>query len=572
VINDVSLRPASRRDRALTALDQIRALVTDGDLPDAIQKLDSLRTTLAEWQDSLTSDINGARSWLDKALSDDLLLFNVETAKRYLDQWANASTRGEDRELEYYRKQVNDRTRQKQAALQARGVVAHCEELWKKASELEMTEQPAHPDFLLPNYYTKARDITAAAYAEYPDNADLGVLMQKAERLRGNKTLAAQIYRMAVGEEKYSEAIRELAKLTDTDLIPRYQLANDGLEQDFKTVERMISVINARTDLNTLARNWAVKKGGELLYTVEQHLAAHQPQAALDAVRKRPAIDEFLSTEERTQIQELERQAESELRKLEHAERRARQAITLAAWDVYQEARGIYEWSPVVEEAKQALVAELGKRLEQVVVEAEQAFVDKQMPLVQQLCQNAQRDYAGKDPSLDEWLNRLNDLDWQAGAYQEYLRDATAALDEIKQLLWQDASAASDLLAQLETSYHEMILADLPDLSTVRVNVRARLAAEATYNRLYTLMFSQKPEEIQPGIDSIASSDDPQLRQLGEDLELHLTFIQARTEAANGDYQKAFEMMLPVASAMNHPNQQEARTLISEYREKLKAV
>ena len=103
--------------------------------------------------------------------------------------WSTPDKQEDDQreDLDQYQERVDQRILQKKTDLQVRGVTAHCEDLWRSAKELEHGDQPPRPEFLLENYYTKARDMATAAHGEYPDEAKLDGLFQKAERLLKNR-------------------------------------------------------------------------------------------------------------------------------------------------------------------------------------------------------------------------------------------------------------------------------------------------------------------------------------------------------------------------------------------------
>lgn len=567
-MNNMVSSSSPKRDRVLNSLEQIRASITAGKLDDALRQADGLRELLADWHRSMVDEIAAARAWLDEALQADLLLLNVETANKHLGQWENAVVESDNSELIQYKAQVQERARRKQAQLQTRGVIAHCEELWSKAHELERGQQPAHPDFLLTNYYTRARDVAAAAHTNDQESADLDVLLQKAERLRANKVLASRIYREALEEERYADALNDLTKLAADDLLPRYRAEQPGAAP--LTYVGMVSIDEARPELDAQAREWAAKKGRDALRKAEENLNAFQPQAALEALQAREALDRFLTETTRQQFAQLDQRARDEVRMLQHAERRAQEALNmieedaLNAWEIYVEARTIYEGAPSLEGAHPAIVGALNRQLKQRMAEAEQAFGRKQMELVQQLYQKAQQDYTGKDRSLDELLDRMAEVEWQARTYQEYLQNANTTLEQIKRLMQTDVVTAGELLQQLE-GYPDIVLEALPSLTKVRADVTKQMEIETTYSHLYNLLYSDSRAEIEQGIaDAGKQTRDPRFQQLARALEVHLAFLGAQEAQAAGEHDRALELVASVAESGGHPDQDAAQKLMHE--------
>jgi hypothetical protein len=553
------------RDRALAAVDQIRAAIAGEDLQQALEKIDALQELLADWKRS------DARDWLEENLHSDLLTFNIEAANQRLAQWQSAVKDGGERELDHYRQRVTERARQKQGDLQARGVIAHCEDLWRKVSELERADPPGHPDHLLKNYLIKARDVATAATAETPGNPSLESLLQRADRFVTQKTALGRIYRDALDHDRYAEALEALERVLPGDLIPRFRVIADLTSKDSTAFDRMVTPAEAREELERLAWVWAADQALTLMQRADEALRGFQPQAALEKLAGRDRLDRFLKEDVRAELRAVEARATHDLRLLETAERRARQALRLAdenpigAWDLYAEAHQTYSGAPTLNPTRERIIAGMVRQLEQALEDAENAFNSKRMEQVIEIGGAAQTHFTGKDPSLEGLLTRLEEYRWQAQTYQDYLRSAAQMLDQIQELVYRDIVQAGELLGQLDSTYPPVVLEDLPALADVRAEVRRRLNAEVMYNQLYKLLLSGNTEEIARGIAATeSSSGEARFAQLKDALELHLTFLDARRHYADGQSARALPLLQVVAASPGHPDAPAARDLIEE--------
>jgi hypothetical protein len=331
-----------------------------------------------------------------------------------------------------------------------------------------------------------------------------------------------------------------------------------------------VPILEAREEIERLARLWAADRAAAVVQAGGEALENYRPQAALDALIGREQYEPFLREDLRLQLRELERGANEGLRLLEQAERRARQAQRLAdenplgAWNLYVESYQTYPGAPALVPTRQTIIAALGGQLERLAVEAEQAFMDKQMDRVEAIYRESRLSYVDKDPSLDALLARLEEANWQAQTYKEYLRNANDMLGQIQELIWQDVMQAGELLGQLE-NYPPIVLEELQSLPSVRAEVRRRLNAEVLYNQLYKLLLSNNQAEIERGITAAANNgDEPRFRQLRADLELHLSYLEARRQYATGEIEKALPRLEAIANAPGHPDQSGARDLLDD--------
>jgi len=556
------------RERALATVDQIRDALTNDDLQAAVDKIDQLQTQLADWKR------REARQWLDEALRADLLLFNQDAAKKRLQQWADAITDPDNAELASYRERVDKRAQQKQADLQARGVSAHCTELWDEAARLEAGDNPPKPGFALTQFYAKARDVVAAAVSEHPNNATLSVLFQRAERLHDEKTKADTIYKIAIENDRYADALDLLDSMDVVTLIPAYRVVVEANSPDLLRFDRMLPIFEAREEITKRGQMWSTERAEEMRVQANTLLDQYQPQAALDALGDRKLVSRFVSEKINQALRDLETRASTDLRLLEQAERRARQAQRLAAdnalgaWELLVEAYETYAGATALAEARQTIVGAMVERLQGLVREAEAAFNQKRMDRIQRIYQGARLDYADKDETLDEWLAHLAEFDRQARAYEDYRRNAQGLLERIRQVMWEDAAAAGELLSELD-GYPPIVLDDLDGLADVRADVRRRLNMEVVYNQLRGLLASKTIAEIETGIQSAAPyADEDRFARLLDWLDVHRAYLEARAAYDAGDDTQALALLDEVAQFDDHPDQNDAQSLAAQIRQK----
>jgi tetratricopeptide (TPR) repeat protein len=354
------------------------------------------------------------------------------------------------------------------------------------------------------------------------------------------------------------------------DRVPRFRVV--GTEDDRRTVfVGMISYRDAQEDLTRRGRAWADQHIARVIQDVHDHLEAYDPQAALDVLAARKRVERFAEDEISEKLRSFEQRANEDLRKRQHAERRSAQAIQLleqgnplGAWDIYREAYAVYSGAPSLPETRDAVLAQMISDLETMIVKAEEAFNARLMERIGQIYQSARVDYSDKAPELEGLLSRLEEIDWQARAFTEYRSSASQMLDEMRDLVITDVSAAADMLARLE-EYPVLVLDDLPGLVEVRAAIRRRLNVEMLYNRLYKLLHSDSIEEVEQGVaESADQRDDDRFRQLEFDLETHLNYLNGHLEYAIGQRREALMLFQQVAEHDGHPDQSDAQRLIHE--------
>ncbi|GAB4339081.1 MAG: hypothetical protein Kow00117_20220 [Phototrophicales bacterium] len=337
----------------------------------------------------------------------------------------------------------------------------------------------------------------------------------------------------------------------------------------------MVTIDVAQKELEALGRQWANSRVGTLLQHIHDHLTGFRPQEALKLLRGRKRIERFTETPIRDKLLQLEAQAESDLERLERAEQQAQRALRLmqenplGAWEMYAEAQTTYAGAPSVVEARMMILSRLTNNLKAQIAEAEKAFDAKQMRRIGEIYREARADYSDKAPELEALLSRLEEIDWQARTYLEYLDSASQLLEQLRLVVWEDVSAAGEMLNRLE-EYPAIVLDELSGLSDIRATVRQRLNVEMIYNRLYQLMLSDSVEEVEQAINTAQDhADDPRFRQLIPMLEAHMTYLNAHLEYDLGQLKQALIMFEEVGAYEGHPDQPDANRFADEIRTRL---
>ncbi len=561
----------TRKERALDMLGSIQTALTDDQLKEAIENLETLQAYLTEWMH--THHIESAKTWIDASVQEDLLAFKSDLANQHLQNWQEALDDPTDREFSNYQTRVQERIQKKQAILQVRGVLAHVQELMSEAERIEHGADAPEPAYMMSQFYQKISGIMSAAHSEFPNTVNLDVLFKKAQKLQENKALVAIIYPTAIEQNDYTTALSLLESVQTDYLIPRFIEKTTATSKQVE-FSKMVSISEAKTELRTLAEEWAQSQAQDVMETASGHLASHHPQSAVDSFADRVSFDAFLTDELKEQLNALFKQAEAELDSLQRAEAQSLQAREmvaenpLQAWDVYAKAYHTYQWAEGLSATRETIVQALQKQLEELILQADHAFHARQMEHTQQIFQNAQRIYSQKDVLLDELLLQLEEMDHVSKQYEEYIENATTTLNNVQELLTQDTTAANDLLSQLE-SYPEIVLEAFPDLHQVRAQVNHQLNADRVYGELLNQMYVTDLVEVQKGIEfgTEASQEfegDTRFPLLLQALQIHATFLQAQQHIADDKISQALELIQTVAVATNHPDQPHAQQLIEE--------
>lgn len=570
--------PQSRKDSALSTLEAIRSAIEAENVEAAAEQVSRLKDVVADWQRQ--NRVRNARAWLDEALEADLLTFNTGMAEQHLERWQDAiqatDPNQSNPELDLYRTRVEERVNKKRSALHVRGVVSHCEELFAEAGELERGPNPPDPDFVLKNYYEKARNIAEAAQAENANSPELDVLARRAGRLRMDKLMAANVFRRAIQKDEYIEALNDLDQLPNEFTIPRYTIENPDSSPRKAVFENMVSISKARAEINGMTRRFAEQQVDVAMGEADTLLAAHTPQEAIDLLAKQDHLKPYLDLESRTRFDELQQRARLAQANKERAESLAQQAQQLsnedplAAWDTYAEATNLYEWATPLPAARNAVIQALVHQLETRIEQADRAFDERRMEDVRTITRNIQAQYANKSSELDPLIERAVELEDMTNQYDDYLRNANEIHKQVKELVWQDAVAANDLLSQLE-SFPDIVLEAFPELYQTRAQVNQRLNADNTYAQLYNRLFNTNPTEVMSAIedanDALAEYDnDSRFASLERALKIHLAFIKAMEQVESGNGPAVLEALRSVATAEGHPDQEAAQQLVAQIR------
>lgn len=563
--------PLSRQDYALNLLEQIKAEIENNDVNDAALQLAQLTEHIAEWQNS--ENLKTARVWLDEALQGDLLAFDAGTARDYLKKWTDAADKpDENPELADYRERVEKRAKQKNEALLIRGVMSHSDEILSQAKSLESGSEAPAPDFMLRQYYGKAKNIVLSAQAEHDKNPDLEQLVQRVERLYNNKEVATTIFPMALESKKFSNALNNLEQMPDDFLVPRFTALESASDDIHLQYQGMIQIPIARVEITTLAKTWASKVVTDAIATSQRYLDAHEPQEAVDELDIGTNVEKFLDADQKAILEQTKSNATTQLRNREKAEERAKKALELvendplATWDEYAAAYQLYQWADGLDEARQAAVKGMRSRLTKMAREADVAFHEaRDMARVQEICSRAKTQFSNKDASLNELLQQFDEFEEMIRSYQEYITTGNEIITKVKVNLQDDAVAANDLLTQIE-SYPDFVLEAFDELYDLRVLVNQRLNSNQAYNELYKALFIDHLPDITRAIqETNAVGDqhpgDERFKILENWLKYHMAFISAVKQFERGAHEQAIGLIAPVLSQPQHPDYEAAQKM-----------
>lgn len=563
--------PSSRKDRALELLDQIRAELDNDEVENAVAQLAQLNDHMTEWRRNEV--IQNARDWLDETLADDVLAFDGTTAQTYLEKWAAAlEADSEHPELDNYHQRVEKQISDKNDTLQVRGAISYCDELLDAADKLERASDPPKPDFVMQQYYRKARGVALTAQSSYAENVDIERLVQRIERIHNHKETASHIYPMALEGSKYSNALNNLDQLAHDMLIPHYIATHAATEETKLTFNGMVTKAQAHEEIQHLGKTWATAMLQKAIQTSHQYLEAHEPQEAVDKLELGENIEKFLEEIQRNELQAAKTKATSDLRNREKAEEHIQKAIELAAedamraWDEYANAYHTYQWLDELDETRKTVVKALRGQINSLLKEADTAFHDaRNMERVRQIVQGAKSQYANKDASLDDMLKQFTEFEDMVTSYEEYYNNAKETLAKVRRQINEDAHAANELLSQVET-YPPFVLEAFEDIYDLRQNVNQRLNADHIYSQLYPALFNDSTEAVMEAVEQskIAAndfSDDNRFTALIQALQYHMAFLNAQQSAAAGSVEQALTLLAPVLNSAEHPDYEAAKKL-----------
>jgi len=563
--------PISRKDFALNLIEQIKTEIENGDVNDAALQLAQLTEHIAEWQRS--ENLQSARAWLDAAFQEDLLAFDIGKARDFLQKWTDATDNpDENPELLDYQERVNQRAKQKNEALLIRGVMSHSDEILIQAKTLESGSEAPAPDFMLRQYYGKAKNIVLSAQAEHDKNPDLEQLVQRVERLYTNKEAAATIFPMALESKKFSNALNNLEQMPVDFLVPRFTSLESASDEIRLQYQGMVQIPVARDEITTLAKAWASKVAGDAIATSQRYLDAHEPQEAVDELEIGENVEKFLDADQKATLEGAKSTATTALRNREKAEERASKALELvdsdplAAWDEYAAAYQLYQWADGIDEARQSALKGMRSRLTKMARDADVAFHEaRDMERVSEICTRAKTRFANKDASLNELLQQFDEFEEMIRSYQEYITTGNEIIAKVKTAVHEDAVAANDLLTQVE-SYPDFVLEAFDELYDLRVLVNQRLNSNQTYNDLYKALFVDHLPDITRAIEQTnAAGDqfpaDDRFKTLENWLKYHMAFVSAEKQFERGAYEQVVQLIAPVLSQPQHPDYEAAQKM-----------
>jgi len=501
---------------------------------------------------------------IDRIVSDRVRVWEEET-NRYLSAWQRTLLDAvQEQEYEQQTQKVTNRKLTLAHKLRASGIADLCEKLWARAEALmKDTNQLVAVDTLLDHYYRPALDIARSALESDTDNVQVIALKQKAEAEWERYRIGAQVLTSAVQAEEYSRSLKELEGLPADQAVPSYRFIPDDHGVLQARTEGYIAASEARRRIFEMAHDWAHSKALEYMDRAEGHLRKHELQSALDALAERQKIDAFLQSPDKADFSKLQTQVDEELRRSQEAERLLDQALEqlpghpLEAWALYARAVDTYAWARKAADTLTAIVSQLRNLLSSRYRDAEDAFNKRDFARLKSTAEQTSDQFSKiDDPTLSPLIEDLKALNERATVHGNRLRAAKARLQDIERLAADDAQAALRQLDDLEREFHEVVT-DVTDLPRIRGDARLRSDAAAERERLRKFVTNLNlPEARQAHADAQNAVErfprDTQFKQIAEKLRLHLLFLEAQRDEANGLYQAALKNYHEVAENGDH--------------------
>ncbi|MEM6282849.1 MAG: hypothetical protein AAF787_11695, partial [Chloroflexota bacterium] len=296
--------------------------------------------------------------------------------------------------------------------------------------------------------------------------------------------------------------------------------------------------------------------------------------------KQRDKINEFLEEDYRKDFAETQERVEAELELYERANDIAQTVNDhrdnpMAAWRVYEQARDAYEWAEGVNEARGAVISWMSGDLRRLITTARAAYEERNMAQIEQLSREVENAYADKqDVVLDGLLDEMRIIQQNVHDFEDKLREAQDALEDIANLVESDPRKAADQLRSLRRRHEQAVLERLEDLPDVQERVAARGDAEAKLDTLESFMTSDSPARVRAGVDLARANarqypDDERFEQMQETLMLHERFLEAQRRQRSRKHREALGNYEQVASHPDHPDAAEAEMQAERIRDML---
>lgn len=505
-------------------------------------------------------------------------VFDEEAAEAALQRLRSAQLDGEalSQEAQELAKVLDNKRSQVQDVRLVREITEQVEAYWAEAERAEA--QGSSDDFIIDTYYKPAEDLASVQAAEHDHLSALKNLARRAQQLRADKALAAEVYLSALQAGQFKEALDNLWGRDDDEQVPRR-----NVQGDFKGY---VTVAEAREELQQLGQAAAASKLDEYLTRVYQLLGDEKPKAALEALGKWENFDIFLrdDPESMERIREAENEINHQIRLLNQAEVLAQEAVelldtpvetradkennTLAAWAHYLRAVEIYASAPEVQDLRRRLVGEMRRLLSDWLKDAQHAWQRRKIDEVFQIERHTQQSYQDKDSSLDVLLAQIDRVASDARQFREDVQNAQMALVSIQDLARRDPQLAYQQLTELTYTQDVLDAITSPAYEAIRTQLLEGIDTQHRLAYLKEALTSSAIGEVEHAIQvakdatKADSSDSRLFAGVCQELELHLVFLLAQRDYNLNNYQAALEGMKQVA-AVDHIDQEEAKQLVN---------
>lgn len=527
-------------------------------------------------------EIEKTEDYLKQAeeMARDMIGIWEAQARSLLANWERALIDEAHRgEYNRYTQLVTTRLSTLRNMLRMQAVKDLCERLWARAEALMRDGSNVNIATIITNYYERALTIVNKALAEDPDNIELQALQQRAKDTRELHAIGAQVLTSAVEAEAYTISLKQLEGLPNEQLVPGFQFMPDTSGKLEARQVDYISVAEARRRLLDMAGQWAHSKALEYLNLAENALRDHNPELAQIELANRSKINEFLDSTDKNEFEKLHDQIDEALAQLHEAQRLAEQAQKilpdgwLEAWQLYTSAVEKYPWAGALEPTRSAIVAQMSIVLDSRLQDANTAFTTRDFNRLRSIVSQTRDQFTRvNEPGLVPRLEELNALDERAKIYNSRLRAAQARLRDIERGAAQNPSDTLIQLDDLEQEYGDVLDGIKEQFSHLQADARLRGDAAAEQDRLRGFITNRNLIESRQALADARRAagrfqNDATFQHIAEQLQLHVLFLEAQRDEANGLYQDALKKYKEVFAVRDHVDAGQASNRYQEVQE-----
>jgi hypothetical protein len=438
-----------------------------------------------------------------------------------------------------------------------------------------LLERDKNPSAAMSSGFTPAEDAANAGSAKHPNHVSLKILAENTGSLREENARRGDIETSAITLGQIRNAILQVEVSSPGTLFPR----RDPVTGAFTgTITREDLLASLRKEAPERSKRFAEKYQQE----AEQHIEDLNPNAALEVLKKRDQIEEFLDSQSLKELVALERKAKDERTKLELVQRKIDEILEFvtkrASIDALTSLTAIetkYENIQVYVDAKAKVVASVRNYIEEELARAEVSLSGADWDkVVGAITSKIIQQFANvKDSVIESQVKEARRYQEILTGRQDIIKQASATLDEIIKIVDQKSTEASEKLQNLEASFiqYDYLPPRLPRLEEARKRVAQRLGAVGAAESLRLSLDSDDLTTVRSFLNQAQEllktytlqADKALFDQLIRDLKLRCTYLEAIDNQKLGNYTDALRGMREVANTSNR-DQSNAKDLINE--------